>query len=351
MSFLSSLAIVRWHRLPRGAKSERSRRRSPDQYVSVSEWLPTILPAVGLRSNARKHLFAAAAGLLLATNAGQAHAAGACDRATVEAFKACNLSAESDFNNAIGMCDNVKAQSDRQSCISQAANDHTAAQKLCDRQQTARQKVCNALGQAPYDPAIRPSEFFSRITNPLLSLTPGDVRTYRSGKSTVIVTVTDQTIKLLGVTCLVVRDVNTVNGVTEEDTSDYYAQDRDGNVWYFGEDTIAYDKGVASTEGSWRSGVDGAKPGIVMFAHPQLGVTYRQEFLLGTAEDMAKNIAFNQHVTVPFGTFNNAFETLEFSPLEPGSTESKYYVPGTGQVLSVDLDTGEREELVSFTHR
>jgi hypothetical protein len=182
-------------------------------------------------------------------------------------------------------------------------------------------------------------------------MNPGDVRVYRNGNATVTVSVTDQTIQLAGVTCVVVRDVNVVNGVTEEDTSDYYAQDRDGNVWYFGEDTIAYHRGVASTEGSWRAGVDNAKPGIIMFAHPQLGQTYRQEFLLGTAEDMAKNVAFSQHVNVPYGTFNNAFETLEFSPLEPGGSENKYYVPHVGQVLSVDLVTGEREELVSFTHR
>jgi hypothetical protein len=97
--------------------------------------------------------------------------------------------------------------------------------------------------------------------------------------------------------------------------------------------------------------VNGAKPGVVMFAHPQLGETYRQEFLLGAAEDLAKNLAFNQHVRVPYGAFTNAFETLEFTPLEPGARENKFYVPRVGQVLSVDLDTGKREELVSFTHR
>lgn len=303
------------------------------------------------RSNATPNLLAATAGLLLVVYAGQASAAGACDRTRANAFKACNLTAESDYDNAIGKCDNVKDQADRLACTSQAGIDRTTAQGLCDKQQTARQKVCNALGQEPYEPVIRPNNFVMRITNPLLPLTPGDVRTYVSGKSTVTVTVTDQTINLLGVTCLLVRDINIVDGVTEENTSDYYAQDRDGNVWYFGEDTIAFDNGIASTKGSWRAGVDGAKPGIVMFAHPQLGVTYRQEFQLNTAEDSAKSIAFDQRIRVPFGTFNNAFETLEFTALEPGAFENKFYVPGIGQALSIDLDTHKREELVSFTHK
>lgn len=277
--------------------------------------------------------------------------AGACDRSTAEAFQACTLKAQSEHGYAVGMCDNIKDRSEKQSCLAGAAKDQNSANTLCGRQREARDKVCNALGGAQYDPQIKPSDFFSRITNPLLPLTPGDIRIYKSGNSTVTVTVTDQTIKLLGVTCVVVRDVNSVNGITEEDTSDYYAQDKSGNVWYFGEDTIAFANGIASTEGSWRAGVNGAKHGIIMFSHPQLGETYRQEFLLGSAEDLAKNVAFDQHVRVPYGTFNNAFETLEFTPLEPGARENKFYVPHVGQVLSIDLDTGKREELVSFTHR
>jgi hypothetical protein len=193
-----------------------------------------------------------AAGLLLTANSDHAHA-GACNKTTADAFKACNLSAESDYNNALGTCNNVKSPSDQQDCVSQAADDLASAQKLCGKQQAARQDVCNALGQAPYAPVIKPNDFFTLIDNPFLPMTPGDVRIYKNGKSTVTVTVTNQTIKLLGVICVVVRDVNVVDGVVEEDTSDYCAQSRDGSVWYFGEDTIAYEKGIASTEGSWRT--------------------------------------------------------------------------------------------------
>src|SRR5262245_4696572 len=139
-----------------------------------------------------------AMGIGLAITSGLAQA-GACDQSTAAAFKACNLSAESDYNNALGICDNIKAQPDRQHCVSQALNDQAAAQKLCSKQQTGRQRVCNALGQAPYDPVIRPNDFFTRVDNPLLPMKPGDIRTYKNGKSTVTVTVTDQTIKLRGV--------------------------------------------------------------------------------------------------------------------------------------------------------
>ena len=179
---------------------------------------------------------------------------------------------------------------------------------------------------------------------------PGDIRIYKGADYTVKITVSDQVITLLGVTCTVVHDVKIAGGEIVEDTSDYFAQQRNGSVWYFGEDTIAYDNGIGSTEGSWRAGVNSAKPGIVMFGNPRLGITYRQEFLLGVGEDMAKTSAYNQKVTVPIGNFSNAFETFEFSPLEPGSTENKYYVRGIGQVLTIDLQTGEREELVSVSH-
>jgi hypothetical protein len=304
----------------------------------------------------RLHTFAApfamwAAGMMLSASSGVAYGAGACDKTTAEANKACTLSAESDYRLALGTCANASTSSAQDKCISRAQDDLSAAQKLCTSQQTARQNVCSALGQAPYDPAINPTDFVARINNPLMPMRPGDVRVYTNGHSTVTVTVTDQTIKLLGVLCTVVHDVNRVDGEIEEDTLDYFAQDRDGTVWYFGEDTIAYDNGVASTEGSWRAGVERAKPGVVMFDRPKAGTTNRQEFLLGTAEDMAKAVAFNQHVHVPIGSFDNAFETFEFTPIEPKEAENKFYVPGIGQVLTDDLQTGEREELVGFSHK
>lgn len=276
---------------------------------------------------------------------------GACNKTTAAAATACGLAAGSDYNYALGTCANLGSAAARQDCQTRAGKDLVNADKLCVAQASARQSICNAAGQAPYNPIIRPADFSTVIDNPLLPMTPGSVYVYSNAgeNAEVTITVTSDTIKLAGVTCLVVHDVNRVDGEIEEDTLDYFAQHKDGSVWYFGEDTISYDNGVASTKGSWRAGLNGAKPGIVMFAAPTLGTTYRQEFLLGEAEDVARAVAFNQHVKVPAGTFTNAFQTKDFTAIEPGKVENKYYVPGIGNVLVVNPATGEREELESFT--
>jgi hypothetical protein len=274
---------------------------------------------------------------------------GACDKTTAAAGAGCSLSATSDYSYAQGVCANIGSAANKLACQSRITKNLLAAQKLCVSQARARDAICDTLGQAAYDPAIKPADFSTVINNPLFPLKPGDVRRYRSGSSLVTVTVTADTLVLAGVTCVVVHDVNRVDGVIEEDTLDYFAQHRDGSVWYFGEDTISYADGIASTDGSWRAGVDGAKGGIVMFGTPLLNRTNRLEFNLGDAEDMAKSLAINQHVVVPAGTFNNAFKTFEFTPIEPDLAEHKYYVPGIGNVLTVNLETGEKEALVSFT--
>lgn len=275
-------------------------------------------------------------------------AAGACDRSTAHVLEGCRLSSDGALEIDLAKCDHERDPSSRQRCVSKANAENDDATKLCGKQSKARADVCGVVGQAPYDPPIDPANFVKRIDNPLLPMTPGDVRVYKDGDATVTVTVTDRTIELLGVTCMIVRDVNKIGNKIEEDTFDYYAQDRDGNVWYFGEDTISYDKGIASTEGSWRAGLNGARPGIVMSGDPKLGKTFRQEFLLAVAEDLAKTDSKGNEVTVPFGTFSKTLKTLEFTPLEPEVDEAKYYARGVGLVLAVNRVTGEREELVSF---
>ena len=124
-----------------------------------------------------------------------------------------------------------------------------------------------------------------------------------------------------------------------EDTFDWFAQDKDGNVWYFGEDSKEYEDGkVVSTEGSWESGVDGAKPGIVMKANPQVGDAYRQEYYEDEAEDMAEVVSLNEAVSVPQGSFENCLKTKEWTPLEPDIVENKYYAPGVGLVMEVAVE-------------
>jgi hypothetical protein len=206
-----------------------------------------------------------------------------------------------------------------------------------------------------YDPTIDPSEFSTTIDNPYLPWVPGTVFTYEGTSDgeaeTNVVTVTDQTRVIMGVTCVAVDDRVEVAGELEERTTDWYAQDADGNVWYFGEDSKEYSDGhVTSTEGSWLAGVDGALPGIVMEADPQVGDAYRQEFLSGEAEDLAQVERLRQHVSVDYGSFDDALLTREWTPLEPCVAEEKWYAPGVGFVKSRMTSGGQEDvQLVSVT--
>jgi len=211
--------------------------------------------------------------------------------------------------------------------------------------------VNHALTGCPYNPTIDPANFVVAVTNPYFPLVPGTTFHYRAEEEEIAVTVTHDTKVILGVTCTVVHDVVMVDGEITEDTFDWYAQDVDGNVWYFGEDTKAFEDGHVSTEGSWEAGVDNAKPGIIMKAHPQVGDAYRQEYLAGVAEDRAEVLSLTESVTVPAGSFDNCLKTKDFTDLEPNNVENKFFCPDVGQVLTVTVQGGsDREELLSITH-
>ena len=204
---------------------------------------------------------------------------------------------------------------------------------------------------APTDPA----QYVGTIDNPWFPLKPGTTLTYEGSKDDRRAArefeVTTRTKTIAGVTCLVVEDRVTLGGKPAEKTIGYYAQDRAGNVWYFGEHSEQISDGViVGLEGSFVSGEDGAKPGIVMKGQPAVGDFYRQEFLLKDAEDIAEVISLNENVTVPAGSFSNCLKTEETSPLEPGTLEHKFYANGVGNILTVDEVTGERLELVRVTH-
>lgn len=193
-----------------------------------------------------------------------------------------------------------------------------------------------------------PDDFSTRIDNPYLTLRPGTTFVYekKDAGEEITVVVTDETVVVDGVTCVVVHDTERVNGVVVEDTFDWFAQDAAGNVWYFGEDTAEFepgDPGPGSDDGSWQAGVDGAEPGIVMLADPQVGDRYAQESAPGIAEDRAKVLSLDASVRVAYGAFDRALKTRDVNPLDP-SVENKFYVKGVGVVLTTDAD-GEYEEL------
>lgn len=196
-------------------------------------------------------------------------------------------------------------------------------------------------------PDLGPGDFVSIVDNPYWPLIPGTVYTYVSEADDEItvneVTVTAEKRVVMGVECTVVYDVEWVDGVLEEATFDWYAQDVYGNVWYFGEDSMAYiydDEGNLigiSTEGSWEAGVDGAKPGIVVLADPEVGLAYQQEYYEGEAEDMGKVLQLNAAVSIDYGDFDACMKTKEWTHLDPGVIEHKYYAPGVGLVLIEEL--------------
>jgi hypothetical protein len=159
----------------------------------------------------------------------------------------------------------------------------------------------------------------------------------------------DDTRLVNGVVTRVVWDRVWLDGELIEDTKDWYAQDKAGNVWYFGEDSFEMADGkITSHAGSWEAGVNGAQPGIVMLANPVVGQVYRQEYLAGEAEDMGEVLALGETVTVPYGPLSGCLKTRDYTPLEPGADEHKYYCPEVGfTVLEVGIEDGERMELVS----
>jgi hypothetical protein len=196
--------------------------------------------------------------------------------------------------------------------------------------------------------AADPADYSTTITNPYLPLRPGAEWVYRVGKQRDVVTVTEQTKRMAsGIEARVVRDVVTEKGAPTEVTDDYYAQDRKGNVWYLGEATTVFKNGKpASTEGSFEDGVDGARGGIAMPAHPKIGMRYKQEFYKGHAEDRAKIVSLDERVKVPLKRYRHTLMTLETSPVEPDVLEAKFYARGVGQVLAVDLSGGTDRELL-----
>ncbi len=188
-----------------------------------------------------------------------------------------------------------------------------------------------------YLPIIEQANFTPGITNPYLPLVIGNKWTYKETgeepSEKIQVEVLNETKMVLGIACTVVRDRVYEDGNLVEDTSDWFAQDLNGNVWYMGEDSkVIVDGEIVSTHGSWEAGIDGAQPGIIMWASPFPGIPYRQEYLYGEAEDWGQVIAILDSYTIGEKTFTSVVKTKEWSALETGSSEFKYYAPGIGLI-------------------
>ena len=208
-------------------------------------------------------------------------------------------------------------------------------------------------GSEPF--TLDPADFTTERDNPYWPMEPGSHWVYRETDAEGDVqrndvTVTNRKKTIMGIEAVVVHDVVRQGGQVTEDTFDWYAQDADGNLWYLGEDTKEYENGtLKTTEGSWEAGVDGALAGIILPARPRPGLTYREEYYKGHAEDAAEDLSLNAHAKVPFGTFDHVLQTRNFSPLEPDLVEEKFYARGVGVVLEITVSGGsDRSELLSF---
>jgi hypothetical protein len=212
------------------------------------------------------------------------------------------------------------------------------------------------IGRTPVK--LDPADFTVEIDNPYYSLRPGDRRVYREtapdGTRQRIVDVVTNKTKLIanGVTARVVRaTVTNRAGKLVEYTEEWFAQDRPGNVWYFGEDTTSYENGKASKKGSFEAGVDGAQPGVQMPAKPKAGMRYRLEggYKTGAADHTEVLSVGKEQVEVPFGHFRRTVMTRDYTPLEPKVSELWFYAKGVGAVLALDISDGDnREELMRF---
>jgi hypothetical protein len=199
-----------------------------------------------------------------------------------------------------------------------------------------------------YAPSIDPANFIASIDNPYFPLKPGTGFHYRGVKGASAQTddmvVTAHTKYVLGVRCTVVRDTVSQRGKPLERTFDWYAQDKQGNVWYMGEDSLELKNGrFVRASDSWQAGVKGAKPGIIMRGTPRAGAVYRQEYYPpGGALDQARVLGLADSIRVSAGTFRRPLVTIEWSPVEP-QLEKKYYVAGIGEVMEKVVAGGHEQ--------
>lgn len=305
---------------------------------------------------------------------GRDHKHSACSSTAAVMRKACRAEALDDYLVETANCLNFSDADEVKTCKKEAVVARKDAGEECADQFEARLEVCDALpDQGPYDPDFDPASFVNPLEigssvapNPFFPLVPGNGWVYESTftdeegeevTETITVTVTDKTKLIEGVTCLVVNDLVEEDGAAIEDTDDWYAQDIEGNVWYCGEIAKNFENfegdepeepELVDIEGSWKAGRDSAKPGILMLAYPQVGDVYRQEVAWGDAEDVAEVLDTAGSESVPVASCSgDCVVTRDYSALEPGIYEHKFYAPGIGLILEVDME-GNRVELVEL---
>jgi hypothetical protein len=299
------------------------------------------------------------------SNAGQK---GACSRTSNLMRLACKAEVRDDFYVQKAKCMNESEWLEKRECFDEVSEEYNQARGLCHEQYDAREEVCDALGQAPYDPEFEPEDFETSLDslttpNPYYPMAVGNIWTY-GGDEAIMVEVMNETKLIDDIVCFVVRDVVSEDGLLVEDTDDWFAISlHDGAIWYCGEEAKDYEffegdkpslPELVSIEGSFKVERDGDRAGIVFPGYPEVGAVYRAEFSLGNAEDMVEVIAVDYGYgqdpdldeLVPQALAellcnNNCVVVSEYTPIEPDAFERKYYAPDVGFFLGTNPDEGE----------
>lgn len=220
----------------------------------------------------------------------------------------------------------------------------------CCKKETAR------VIDSSYNPDVSPSKFTNSttITNPYYPAIVGKKYIYEGQTPDGLERVEEQRLTntklIMGITCIIVNFKAYLNGVLIEEAWDWYAQDNAGNLWYFGEAVDNYNTNgtLKDHAGSWEAGVDGAKPGLIMPANPQVGFKYREEYYFNHAEDEAEITGIGLTVNIPYGTFNNCIKTRNWTALEPQANENKFYAPGVGLVKEENITENFEIKLIAI---
>ena len=206
-----------------------------------------------------------------------------------------------------------------------------------------------------FAPAFNPANFNAdtAVTNTFFPLVLGSIRVYytidlEGDEEQVRFEVLEETRQIAGVTCTALIDQVLSDGEVVEESINWYAVDQAGNVWHFGGEFKEIVDGEVIESTGWESGVDDAEPGIAMPADPQIGQVYALGFYADETEDKAEILSLDGYAEVTYGEFTGLLETRAWSPLSPEEVDFEYYAAGIGEVLTVNQETGERVELISF---
>jgi hypothetical protein len=300
-----------------------------------------------------------------------------CEKSAGSMFKACYFDVRDDLNETIASCQHIADRGDRWACYSSAYIAKGEDSEECGAVHEARVEACEVLDEDRYDPdpLLDPANMFVDpgtpvLTNPYVSVEEGHTYVLRVGEigedpeELVVVHVTGETQDVLDVPCRIVVDI--AFEVSEEDgeveyelveaTDDLFALTTAGDVVYCGEVSRNYEDGILrDLDGSFEAGIEWAKAGTLILREAIPGLAHRTEFAPGEAEDIIQYVTLAGGPTEDQGDEVDGFEcdggclqTFDFAPLDPESTEFKFYLPGIGFVLAVGMEDGEvveREEI------